>query len=73
MASTVINTAEKAIKARKNRQSVSRSRKPVNNQPKGTELVLYLWEDKLVGHVAAGFSNEQGGYRYGVFAELERE
>lgn len=41
--------------------------------PNRNELVLYLWEGKLVGHVAAGFSNEQGGFRYGVFTELERE
>lgn len=37
------------------------------------ELLLYLWKGQLVGHIAAGFSNDQGGFRYGVYVELERE
>lgn len=41
--------------------------------PNRNELMLYLWEGRLVGHIAAGFSNDQGGFRYGVYVELERE
>lgn len=41
--------------------------------PNRNELVLYLWEGELVGHIAAGFSNEAGGFRYGVYTELRRE
>lgn len=41
--------------------------------PNRNELILYLVEDSLVGHIAAGFANEQGGFRYGVFVSLERE
>lgn len=41
-------------------------------QPLRYELVLYPEGENLVGHVAAGFSNERGGFRYGVFVWLER-
>lgn len=41
--------------------------------PNNNELVLYLDDGQLVGHIAAAFSNDQGSFRYGVFTSLQRE
>ncbi|PHN04004.1 serine hydrolase domain-containing protein [Flavilitoribacter nigricans] len=41
--------------------------------PNNNELILYPWEGKLVGHIAAAFSSEAGGFRYGVYVELDKE
>ncbi|MEZ4995683.1 MAG: hypothetical protein R2824_35030, partial [Saprospiraceae bacterium] len=43
------------------------------NEPINYELVLYLTDGELVGHVAGAFSNEEGSFRFGVFTKLQRQ
>lgn len=37
------------------------------------ELIVYLVEGQLMGHIASSLSNEKGAFRYGPFTKLQRE